>query len=100
VQLSADDRLRRDIITEIMCQFSLRFDAMEAAYGIRFETAFASELARLKSLEADGLVEVRDDGIDVLPAGRLLVRNVAMIFDRYLVGNLAEKSKQRFSRTI
>jgi oxygen-independent coproporphyrinogen-3 oxidase len=83
-----------------MCQFSLHFDAMEAAYGIRFEAVFASELERLKSLEADGLVEVSHDGIDVLPAGRLLVRNVAMIFDRYLAGNLAEKTKQRFSRTI
>ncbi len=96
VQLSADDRLRRDIITEIMCQFSLRFDAFEAAYGIRFDAAFASELERLKSLEADGLVKVNRDGIDVLPAGRLLVRNVAMIFDRYLAGN----ARQRFSRTI
>jgi oxygen-independent coproporphyrinogen-3 oxidase len=35
-------------------------------------------------------------GIDVLPAGRMLVRNVAMIFDRYLAGNTA----RRFSRTI
>jgi len=100
VQLSTDDRLRRDIITEIMCQFSLRFDAFEAAYGIRFEAAFASELERLKSLEADGLVKVNHDGIDVLPAGRLLVRNVAMIFDRYLGGNLAGNAKPRFSRTI
>ncbi|WP_165987480.1 oxygen-independent coproporphyrinogen III oxidase [Caballeronia sp. SBC1] len=96
VRLSADDRLRRDIISEIMCQFSLRFDALEAVYGIRFETAFASELERLKPLEADGLVKVNHDGIEVLPAGRLLVRNVAMIFDRYLAGN----TTQRFSRTI
>jgi len=100
VQLNADDRLRRDIITEIMCQFSLRFDAFEAAYGIRFEAAFATELDRLKSLEADGLVKVNHDGIEVLPDGRLLVRNVAMIFDRYLAGNLAGNAKQRFSRTI
>jgi oxygen-independent coproporphyrinogen-3 oxidase len=96
VQLTADDRLRRDIITEIMCRFSLRFDAVEAVYGIRFSTAFAGEIERLKPLEADGLVKVCHDGIEVLPAGRMLVRNVAMIFDRYLAGNPA----QRFSRTI
>jgi oxygen-independent coproporphyrinogen III oxidase len=100
VQLSADDRLRRDIITEIMCQFSLRFDAMEAAYGIQFEVAFANELERLKSLEADGLVKVSHDGIEVLPAGRLLVRNVAMIFDRYLARNVVGNTTRRFSRTI
>jgi oxygen-independent coproporphyrinogen-3 oxidase len=96
VQLTADDRLRRDIITEIMCRFSLRFDAVEAVHGIRFSTAFASEIERLKPLEADGLVKVCHDGIEVLPAGRMLVRNVAMVFDRYLAGNPA----QRFSRTI
>ncbi len=79
-----------------MCQFSLRFDAIEAAYGIRFRAAFACELERLKPLEVDGLVEVTGAGIDVLPAGRMLVRNVAMIFDRYLAGSIA----QRFSRTI
>ena len=100
VRLSADDRLRRDIITGIMCQFSLRFDAMEAAYGIRFREAFAGELERLKPLESDGLVHVTHDGIEVLPAGRLLVRNVAMIFDQYLAGTLAGNTQQRFSRTI
>jgi oxygen-independent coproporphyrinogen-3 oxidase len=96
VRLNADDRMRRDIIAELMCQFSLRFDAIEAAYGIRFRDTFASELERLKPLEADGLVEMTSVGIDVLPAGRMLVRNVAMIFDRYLAGNTA----RRFSRTI
>jgi oxygen-independent coproporphyrinogen-3 oxidase len=96
VRLNADDRMRRDIIAELMCQFSLRFDAIEAAYGIRFRAAFASELERLKPLEADGLVEVTGVGISVLPAGRMLVRNVAMIFDRYLAGS----TTQRFSRTI
>lgn len=64
------------------------------------EATFASELERLKSLEADGLVKVSHVGIDVLPAGRLLVRNVAMIFDRYLAGNVTRSAKQRFSRTI
>jgi len=41
-------------------------------------------------------VAVTGSGIQVLPAGRMLVRNVAMIFDRYLVGHAAK----RFSRTI
>src|ERR1700712_4834503 len=51
VQLNADDRMRRDVIAQLMCQFSLRFDAIEAVYGIRFPVAFASELERLKPLE-------------------------------------------------
>jgi oxygen-independent coproporphyrinogen-3 oxidase len=96
VRLDADDRLRRDIISQLMCQFALRFDELEAAYGIRFQAVFADELERMKPLEADGLLAVTVSGIQVLPAGRMLVRNVAMIFDRYLAGHAAK----RFSRTI
>jgi oxygen-independent coproporphyrinogen-3 oxidase len=96
VRLDADDRLRRDIISQLMCQFGLRFDELEAAYGIRFQAVFADELERMKPLEADGLVAMTGSGIQVLPAGRMLVRNVAMIFDRYLAGHAAK----RFSRTI
>ena len=96
VQLNADDRMRRDVIAQLMCQFSLRFDAIEAVYGIRFPVAFASELERLKPLEADGLVEVTSTGINVLADGRMLVRNVAMIFDRYL----GTAPTRRFSRII
>jgi oxygen-independent coproporphyrinogen-3 oxidase len=57
---------------------------------------FASELERLVPLAADGLVEVTNTGINILADGRMLVRNVAMIFDRYL----GKTASQRFSRTI
>ncbi len=84
VRLTADDRLRRDIITELMCNLELRFDEFEAAYGVRFPAEFAPELERLRAFEADGLVTCRSDRIEVLPAGRMFVRNIAMVFDRYL----------------
>jgi oxygen-independent coproporphyrinogen-3 oxidase len=96
VRLTRDDRLRRDIITRLMCQFELRFDALEAAHGIDFRTGFADEIRRLAPLEDDGLVSIERDAIRVRPAGRMLVRNVAMIFDRYL----AHAGRERFSRTI
>ncbi|MCG5073051.1 oxygen-independent coproporphyrinogen III oxidase [Paraburkholderia tagetis] len=96
VRLSADDRLRRDIITELMCNLELRFDEFEAAYGIRFPAAFAPELERLRTFEADGLVARRSDRLEVLPAGRMFVRNIAMVFDSYLRTQKAE----RFSHTI
>lgn len=96
VRLTRDDRLRRDIITQLMCQFELRFDALEAAHGIDFRTEFADEIRRLAPLEDDGLVSIERDAIRVRPAGRMLVRNVAMIFDRYL----AHAGRERFSRTI
>ncbi|MFD1555392.1 oxygen-independent coproporphyrinogen III oxidase [Paraburkholderia silviterrae] len=96
VRLTADDRLRRDIITELMCNLELRFDEFEAAYGVRFPAAFAPELERLRAFEADGLVARSSDRIEVLPAGRMFVRNIAMVFDRYLGAQQVE----RFSRTI
>ncbi|WP_322094577.1 oxygen-independent coproporphyrinogen III oxidase [Paraburkholderia bannensis] len=96
VRLTADDRLRRDIITELMCNLELRFDEFEAAYGVRFAAAFAPELERLNAFEADGLIARSANRLEVLPAGRMFVRNIAMVFDRYLGMQQAE----RFSRTI
>ncbi|QBQ96892.1 oxygen-independent coproporphyrinogen III oxidase [Paraburkholderia pallida] len=96
VRLSSDDRLRRDIITELMCNLELRFDEFEAAYGVRFPAVFAPELERLRAFEVDGLVARSSDRIEVLPAGRMFVRNIAMVFDRYL----GSQQVERFSRTI
>ncbi|CAM2194165.1 Oxygen-independent coproporphyrinogen III oxidase [Paraburkholderia kururiensis] len=96
IRLTTDDRLRRDIITQLMCNLELRFDEFEAAYGIRFGNAFAQELERLREFERDGLVSIGGNRLDVLPAGRMLVRNVAMVFDRYL----GTQRMERFSRTV
>jgi oxygen-independent coproporphyrinogen-3 oxidase len=64
-----------------MCRNRIDFRAVERRFGIRFEERFGSELARLRALEADGLVELDDSGVTVTPRGRLLLRVVAMIFD-------------------
>jgi oxygen-independent coproporphyrinogen-3 oxidase len=96
LRLSADDRLRRDIITQLMCNMTLRFDEFEAAYGIRFVNAFAPELERLRQFEKDGLVRIGSGALSVKLAGRMLVRNIAMVFDRYL----GQQPLQKFSRTV
>ncbi|RQH09853.1 oxygen-independent coproporphyrinogen III oxidase [Paraburkholderia dinghuensis] len=96
VQLSADDRLRRDIITELMCNLELRFDEFEAAYGVRFLSTFAPEMERLRDFEQDGLVARSTNRLEILPAGRMFVRNIAMVFDRYL----SAQSSERYSRTV
>ena len=84
IRLNADDLLRRDVITELMCNLELRFDEFNAKYGIDFATRFAPELERLHEFAKDGLLVCGNDRLDVLPAGRMLVRNIAMVFDRYL----------------
>jgi oxygen-independent coproporphyrinogen-3 oxidase len=96
VELSADDRLRREVITRLICNLSVPMAAVEATHAIRFGEYFATELAELAPMQDDGLVRVESDAIQVLPSGRLLIRNVCMVFDRYL----REATGQRFSKVI
>jgi oxygen-independent coproporphyrinogen-3 oxidase len=96
VTLTPDDRLRRDVITRLICNFSLDFGAIEAGHSIAFADYFAPELARLADLQRDGLLRLDQSGIEVLPAGRLLIRSICMVFDRYL----RRHSTTRFSKVI
>lgn len=96
VQLDADDRLRRAVITDLICHFALDFATVERRYAIRFRDYFALELAELIDMEADGLLVLSADGLRVLAPGRLLIRNICMVFDRYL----RVQRQTRFSKVI
>jgi oxygen-independent coproporphyrinogen-3 oxidase len=96
-RLSDDDRLRRDVIHALMCQFTVSVAAIEATHGIVFERYFAIELEELKAMIEDGLVEIAPDAITVTSRGRLLVRNVAMVFDRFL---REQQKRASYSRVI
>ncbi len=95
VDLNADDKIRRAVIMQLICHFECQFAAIEHALAIKFSDYFADELNALKPMQADGLLTVNADGIQVLPAGRLLIRNICMVFDRYLA-----QKQQQFSRVI
>lgn len=97
VALTRDDCLRRDVIKTLICHFSLDFAATEAQWGICFHDYFSEDLALLKPLIADGLVEQTTTGLEVTGIGRLLVRNICMCFDRYL---RQKARQQQFSRVI
>ena len=96
ITLDADDKLRRAIITQLICHFTLDFGAIERAYNIRFTDYFAAELAELRVMQRDGLLELDAASIRVRPAGKLLIRNICMVFDRYL----RQKQERRFSKVI
>lgn len=97
IELEPDDLLRRDVITRLMCNFVLDIKAMESKWHFDFHSHFKPELDDLQTMQADGLILLEDDILRVLPAGRLLVRNICMVFDRYLrTGNV----NSRFSRVI
>lgn len=97
--MDADDRLRADVITQLMCQGRVDCDAIGQRHGIAFASYFSEALAQLAPLARDGLVEITDDQLRATPRGTLLLRNLAMCFDRYLTPAQAPDAP-RFSRAI
>ena len=94
--LTEEDTMRRTAIMRLMCDLGLNFPEISRELGVDFAERFATEIASLDDLEADGLLERMRDGITVTETGRLFIRNIAMRFDAYL----PQESERRFSRTI
>lgn len=99
MHLDEDDLLRADLIQALMCQGEVPVAALERRYGIDFGQYFAQALHKLQPLASDGLVHAEPGRIAVTPRGRMLLRNVAMCFDRYLEPP-AEGATPRYSRAI
>ncbi|MDP5240121.1 oxygen-independent coproporphyrinogen III oxidase [Uliginosibacterium sp. 31-16] len=95
--LSEDDILRNAIIQALMCDFALSFPALESRFAIRFADYFASELEDLRDLAKAGLLDLDAQGLVVSAKGRMLVRIIAMVFDRYL---RSDQAQRRYSRVI
>jgi len=102
-ELNRDDEIRRHVITELMCNFRLDVASVEARFAIDFSEYFAPELEKLtasgESPVADRLLTVSADRLDVQPIGRMFVRNICMVFDKYLPSRTAGP-KPVFSRTV
>jgi len=84
MELNADDLVRRAIIQALMCHFELSKEAFNIAYLIDFDHYFATELGELKEYEREGLLKLTPEWISVTPKGRMLIRNICMVFDKYL----------------
>lgn len=99
--LSADDRLRRDVILSILCNARVDKAAIEAAHGVNFDATFAREAEELAGMEADGLLVQDPEAIRLTALGRLFLRNAAVPFDRYYRARRArgDDPGRRFSRT-
>ena len=94
-RLSHDDHIRRETIMRLMCDLSLDFKSLSSKLDIDFRDYYAKELDEMSALEEDGLVHISQDKLEVSELGRLLIRNIAMLFDAYL-----DLGKDRFSKTI
>jgi len=98
-RLSQDDCLRRAVIGRLLCHTVIPKHEIEREFSIRFDEYFAEELERLEEPRAEGLVELDPAEIRVTALGRIFIRNVAMIFDRYLREQQMDK-RPLFSKTL
>ncbi|MBH0094802.1 oxygen-independent coproporphyrinogen III oxidase [Psychrobacter sp. NZS113] len=96
IKTSIKDRLREYVIMNLLCHDYVDFKDVNQKFGIDAITYFIDEIAQLGAMQDDKLIDMDAAGIRVLPRGRLLGRNVAMVFDEYL----ETKHKDRFSKVI
>jgi len=97
VEIDADDIIRRNAIMQLICHFNLKIDSFNTKNNINFNQYFAAELKRLQPMHEDGLIHLSESEIIVTAKGRLLIRNICMIFDRYITETM---EKQRYSKAI
>ncbi|MBD6615549.1 oxygen-independent coproporphyrinogen III oxidase [Komarekiella sp. 'clone 1'] len=95
IKLTQDDMIRRDTIMCIMSHFQINKEDIENKHHISFDEYFSEEIEALKPLEADGLVSLSTNYIQITDIGRLLVRNIAVKFD-----NHTKMQETTFSRAI
>ncbi|MGB5624135.1 MAG: hypothetical protein WBM61_00275, partial [Woeseiaceae bacterium] len=97
IEVDDDDLLRAAVIQALMCYDSLSFDDFSTEHDIDFREYFKTQIKRLAALVDDGLIELDDSGIAITQKGRLLLRSIAMVFDRYIDQS---ENDNRFSKAI
>jgi oxygen-independent coproporphyrinogen III oxidase len=98
--LDDDDVLRAQVIQQLMCRGLIDRSQIETRFAIDFDSYFAESLARLLPLAADGLVTFDGSRIVATSRGRLMLRIIAMCFDRYLATPSVSQTQPRHSRAL
>jgi oxygen-independent coproporphyrinogen III oxidase len=100
--LDRDDQIRRDVIMRMMCHARVDKRAIESAWNLEFDEAFAVEIADLEGPEKDGLITRGADSLEATPLGQLFLRNLAVPFDRYFRERKSRPDglSRTFSRTL
>ncbi len=84
MELNADDLLRRSIIQALMCHFELSIASFNQEFNIDFAQYFSVEIKELQEYQSEGLLQISSQQLQVTPKGRMLIRNICMVFDKYL----------------
>ena len=100
LMLDEDDVIRADVIQQLMCRGTIDRARIEARHDIDFDAYFADSMARLLPLAADGLVSFDGSRIVATSRGRLMLRIIAMCFDRYLATQTSSEIRPRHSRAL
>lgn len=82
VAFRGDDRLRGEVIEQLMCQGEVDLEAL----CVKYETdlrCLSSAWAPLEQFAADGLLSIDGGSVRLTPVGRSMVRTVCTAFDRY-----------------
>ncbi|MBI2067648.1 MAG: oxygen-independent coproporphyrinogen III oxidase [Deltaproteobacteria bacterium] len=98
--LSEDDRIRRDLIQRIMCQARVKLSDFETEWSVQFWDYFRQERGRLEPFIEDRLLTITADQLQITGEGLLFLRNIAMVFDRYLKQIRETAKNPVFSRTV
>ncbi|HRP70927.1 MAG TPA: hypothetical protein PLY93_15495, partial [Turneriella sp.] len=94
--MSHEDRIRHEVITALMSNFSLNFENIEATFGIRFNEFFSRELARLQEFSDDGHGHLTSSAFETTESGSFIIRHIASVFDAYR----KQGEKKAFSKAI
>lgn len=97
-RMSTEDRLRRRIIIRLMGNFRVAPAQIEREFGVDFTKHFAAEIKELDRFVEQGVLRRDDMGWHTTVPGTFVIRNIAMIFDRYLEAD--HRTASRYSRTI
>jgi oxygen-independent coproporphyrinogen III oxidase len=100
-RLDADDLIRRDVITNVMCRWGVDLTEVATRHGVEAESYFAAELAALAAsdgLVAEGLATVDGAEVRLTELGRPFVRRLAQVFDAHT--NRRPDDRPTFSRAV
>ena len=97
IQLTKDDLIRREVIKQLICNFSLNKTTIEQQFTINFDHYFDHDMQLLTPFLKDKLVTMDKHQIKVSATGKLMIRNICMCFDVYLRHQVRQ---QQFTRVI
>ncbi|MDE1463940.1 oxygen-independent coproporphyrinogen III oxidase [Spartinivicinus poritis] len=97
-RLNQDDLLRRSIIQQLICHFQVDLAEYCQPLGINWHVYFREEIMQLMPMLEDGLITLADSKLTITNNGRLLARNICMVFDRYLASK--QSTENLFSKVI